>query len=136
MKSSENFAVRLTPFCCAQGIPWGVNYIRAWRKHRGLTGEELGAALDPPASAGTISSYETNKRKASQFRLGQIAAALKTTPGKLLDEPPPLPGSTPVVTMPAEVIDIWDHIPDDRRSQAIALLRVLAERDEDDKAQR
>lgn len=131
MKSSRNFAVSLTPFCGAQGITSRVIYLRQWREHAGFKQEQLGAALDPPASAGTISSYESGKRKMSQRRLAEIAAVLGTTPGKILDEAPPVEGAAPVVAMPAEVIDIWDHIPEDRRSQAIALLRVLSEPDED-----
>jgi transcriptional regulator with XRE-family HTH domain len=130
MKSSENFAACLTPFCEVQGILTPVNYIRAWREHAGLKQDRLGAALNPPASAGTISSYETGKRRVGAVRLEQMAAVLGTTPGKLLDEPPPAPGSK-IVPMSGELVDLWQHILErGRTKEALALLRVIAEPDE------
>jgi transcriptional regulator with XRE-family HTH domain len=128
---AEIFAYSLTPSCSPQGILLRVNYLREWRKHAGLTGDELGARLDPPASAGTISSYETGKRQIGPTRLAQMAEVLGTTPGKLLDEPPPIEGAGKVVPIPAEVVDIWAHISERAKKRAVAMLRVIAEDDED-----
>lgn len=132
------FAVSLTPSCRAQGIMSRVIFLKEWRNHAGLTGDELGALLDPPASAGTISSYETGARNIGAERLAEIARVLGTTPGKILDEAPPLKGATAVVSMPGEVIDLWGKISERARKQAVAMLRVIAETDdgESDKAQR
>lgn len=94
-------------------------FIREWREHRGLTQQELGDALEPQASAGTISAYESGQRNASMDRLRQIASALETTPGRLLDGPPQ-------ANVPAEVINIWDHIPVEHREQAKDILKTFA----------
>jgi transcriptional regulator with XRE-family HTH domain len=137
---AENFAVSLTPSRWPQGIICGVVYLREWRKHAGLTGDELGAMLDPPASAGTISSYETGKRRIGPQRLAQLAEALGTTQGKLLDEPPPIEGAARVVVLPGELIDMWDHFSPRAKKRAVAMLRVIADDDgeegEADQAQR
>jgi transcriptional regulator with XRE-family HTH domain len=94
-------------------------FIREWRAHRGLTGQQLGDLLDPPASAGTISAYESGKREVSMDRLRQIADALKTTPGSILDGPP-------AAVVPAEVISIWDRIPLGDRDHAKDILKTFA----------
>jgi transcriptional regulator with XRE-family HTH domain len=132
---AEIFADSLTPSCRPQGIVSRVIFLREWRKHAGLTGDELGAKLDPPASAGTISSYETGARNIGPDRLAQIAEALGTTPGKILDEPPPLEGSSRVVAMPGEVIDLWGKISERAKKQALAMLKVIADTDESDSDQ-
>jgi transcriptional regulator with XRE-family HTH domain len=134
---AEIFAYSLTPSCSPQGILLRVNYLREWRKHAGLTGDELGARLDPPASAGTISSYETGKRQIGPTRLAQMAEVLGTTPGKLLDEPPPAEGAKVVVPIPADIVDFWAHKSDRLKRQALAMIRALGEtEDDEDTAQR
>ena len=130
MKSSENFAVSLTPFCAQQGILHRVIYLKEWRKRAGLTGEQLGAKLNPPASAGTISSYETGARNIGPERLAELAAILGTTPGKILDEPPPVEGAQQVVAIPAIIVDFWAHQSERAKKQALAMLRVIAESDD------
>lgn len=115
--------------CCAsdafacnpwQNVAMGEKvFIREWREHRGLTQQALGDGLDPPASAGTISSYESGKREVSMDRLRQIADALKTTPGSILDGPPR-------AVVPVEVINIWDRIPFESRDQAKDILKTFA----------
>jgi transcriptional regulator with XRE-family HTH domain len=96
------------------------NFIKAWREHRGLTLQALGDKLEPPASAGTMSAYESGSRNVSMDRLTQIADALGTTPGRLLDGPPE--GS-----VTAEVIQIWDRIADEDREQAKRVLKAFAQ---------
>ena len=133
---AEIFADSLTLSCGRQGIVPRVIYLREWRKHAGLTGEELGAKLDPPASAGTISSYETGARNIGPERLAEIAQVLGTTPGKILDEPPPLDGAGTVVALPADIIDFWAHRSERAKKQALAMLKVIAETDEGESSQR
>jgi transcriptional regulator with XRE-family HTH domain len=96
------------------------NFIKAWREFRGLTLQTLGESIDPPASPGTLSAYESGSRNVSMDRLTQIAEALKTTPGSLLDGPPRS-------VVPAEVISIWDRIPLERRDHARDVLKTFAE---------
>lgn len=64
-------------------------FIEHFRKVRGWTLQRLGEELDPPASAGTIKSYESEERTPSVGRLRDIARALGVTPGALLDGPAP-----------------------------------------------
>jgi transcriptional regulator with XRE-family HTH domain len=94
-------------------------FIKEWRLHRGMTQPQLGEKLDPPASAGTISAYESGKREVSMDRLRQIADALKATPGSLLDGPP-------VAVVPAEVLSIWSRIPVEQRDHARDVLKTFA----------
>lgn len=65
-----------------------MNYIKAWREAAGLTQQELGDSLEPPASAGTISAYESGSRNFSMTRLSAIALSLRTSPALLLGGPP------------------------------------------------
>jgi len=76
-----------------------MNYIKHWRKNRGLTLQALGDRLDPPASAGTIQSYEAGTRDPSLARLNDIARALHVTAGKLLDGPPRIPTESELASM-------------------------------------
>lgn len=135
---AEIFADSLTPSCGPQGILPRMVFLREWRLHAGLTGEQLGAMLDPPASAGTISAYETGARNIGPDRLVQMAQALGTTPGKILDEPPPIEGGKKVVAIPGELIDLWDVMSPHARKQALALMKVIAgtEEGDSDRAQR
>jgi transcriptional regulator with XRE-family HTH domain len=94
-------------------------YIKEWRELRGMTQQDLGDKLDPQASAGTISAYESGARNVSMDRLRQIADALGATPGSLLDGPPR-------AVVPAEVISIWDRIPLSSRDQAKDILKTFA----------
>lgn len=57
-------------------------YFREWRKHRGLTQEQLGERVDMTASS--ISQLETGKQGFTDTTLSAIAWALQTDPGSLL----------------------------------------------------
>lgn len=82
------------------------NHIAALRKLAGKSQDELAASLNPPTTKGTISQYESGKRKPSQDRLTEIARALGCTAGELIDglrSPPsePIPeGAERVVQVP------------------------------------
>lgn len=76
-----------------------MNYIKKWREDRGLTLQALGEAIEPTASAGTISSYESGKRDVSLKRLIEIARVLRVAPGKLLDGPSRFPDTDELASM-------------------------------------
>ena len=62
------------------------HHIRAWRKFRGLTIAELAAKAG--CTPGLISQIERGESHWSQKSLENIAKALETQPGLLLDKPP------------------------------------------------
>lgn len=99
-----------------------MNYIRHYRLAKGLTLQQLGDMLDPIASPGTLSAYESGKRNIGQTRLRQIAEALGVSQGSLLDPPPSNEEEI------SNVIDLWDHIPENRREQAIEVLKTFVDK--------
>jgi len=76
-----------------------MNFIKHWRKTKGLTLQALGEALEPAASAGTVQSYEAGSRDPSLSRLIEIARVLGVSPGKLLDGPPLIPSQAELAGM-------------------------------------
>lgn len=62
------------------------NFIRQWRKHRGLTQEQLAEAVGMTASS--VSQIETGKQGFTDTTLHAIAEALSTTSGNLLSGGP------------------------------------------------
>lgn len=92
------------------------NSIRYWRKRKGMSLEQLGAALpNGSASKGTISAIESGKSKPSLERLYDIAEALEVSMAALLSSPPE-----------AEVIEIWSRIPTDSQDLAKGILSEFA----------
>ncbi|WP_303758381.1 helix-turn-helix domain-containing protein [Sphingobium yanoikuyae] len=63
------------------------NHIATFRKRAGKSQDWLAAALNPATTKGTISQYESGKRKPSQGRLQEIADVLGCTAGELIDGP-------------------------------------------------
>jgi transcriptional regulator with XRE-family HTH domain len=78
----------------------GPNHLKAWREHRGISQEDLAAAVG--ASPGMISMLETSERGLSAKWLRRLAPALDTSPGHLLDLDPG--------EVDNDVIDIWATI--------------------------
>lgn len=66
---------------------WRKTHILEWRKHRGLTQEQLAEAVD--LSPGQISDLEQGLTGYSPESLQALADALKVTRGQLLDQSPP-----------------------------------------------
>ena len=62
------------------------HFIRQWRKHRGLTQEQLASRVDVATS--TISQLETGKQGYSQPMLEALADALGCQPADLLMRDP------------------------------------------------
>jgi transcriptional regulator with XRE-family HTH domain len=89
-------------------------YIREWRKHRGLTLEQLGERLDLTASH--LSMLERRERPYTQEILEAIAEALMTDPASLLMRDP---------TKGDAIWSIWDQASEGERVQIEAVARAL-----------
>lgn len=72
--------------------PW---FLREWRKHRGLTQEELAERID--STKATISRMETGAAPYSQPFLEACADALDCHPADLITSPPAEAGPREVV---------------------------------------
>lgn len=93
------------------------NHLKAWRKHRHMTQQQLADAIEPPTTKQVIQAIETGQRGLSDKWLRRLAPALGTSPGFLLDYAPDDIDSEYV----REALDV----PTDRRAEAVAILRVL-----------
>jgi len=89
--------------------------LRAWRKFRHMTLEEVADAVD--TTKAVIQQLETGKITLSQKWLDRIAPVLNTTPGYLLDHDPN--------DLPTAVLDTWASIPEENRAQALAVLETF-----------
>jgi transcriptional regulator with XRE-family HTH domain len=92
------------------------NYIRPWRKHRGLTLEQLAERLHMHHSA--LSKIERGKRPYNQDLLERIAEELSCEPVDLLIRNP---------LEPEAVWSIWDRIAPADRDTARRILEQLAQ---------
>lgn len=90
-------------------------YLREWRKHRGLTQQQLADRLDIDRTI--VSKIETGKLEYSQHFLEAAADALMCEPADLLVRDP---------TAPEPIWSIWDRIPANDRPKAIAVLQALS----------
>ncbi|RVH87765.1 XRE family transcriptional regulator [Sinorhizobium meliloti] len=93
------------------------HYIRQWRKHRGLTQEQLASRMDVATS--TISQLETGKQGYSQPMLENLADALGCQPADLLMRDPLREGSV------WSIEDQLRSVPMERRNQIIAVVETL-----------
>lgn len=66
------------------------HFLKEWREKRGFTQERLGERID--RSHATVQRIESRQVALTQPVLDQLARVLKTTRGKILDEPPPADG--------------------------------------------
>jgi transcriptional regulator with XRE-family HTH domain len=92
-------------------------YIRDWRKHRGLTLEQLAELAGLTASS--ISQLEIGRMGYSRESLERLADALDAEPGDLLSRPPTQ--GDPVAGMLADVSP-------EERERIIDVIRVLTAR--------
>ena len=100
------------------------NYIRAWRKYRGLSQDKLIDRVVERTgkfSKTSLSRLENGKQAYTQNTLEALAWALSCEPADLLTRDPEAPE--------AEVIDILARLSPDARRQATAILRALVETD-------
>jgi transcriptional regulator with XRE-family HTH domain len=93
------------------------HFIRQWRKHRGLTQEQLASRLDVAVSS--ISQLENGKQGYSQPMLEAIADALNCEPADLLMRDP---------TMKSAIWSIQDQLakaPPERQQEILNVVAVL-----------
>ena len=89
-------------------------FLREWRKHRGITQEQLAERLDIDRTI--ISKIETGKLDYHQHFLEAAAAALACEPADLLVRDP---------TGPDAIWSIWDRIPQADQPKARAVLQAF-----------
>jgi transcriptional regulator with XRE-family HTH domain len=82
------------------------NKIKAWRKHRGKTQEQLAEALG--ISVGHLSRIESGEREYMQSLLEAAAEYLETDPASLLMRDP---------SAPENIWSLWDHASIGERQQ-------------------
>jgi transcriptional regulator with XRE-family HTH domain len=99
------------------------HFIRAWRKHRHLTQEQLASRVE--MSTASISQLENGHQGYSQSTLEALAEALSCQPGDLLMRDP---------TVGEAAWSLLDSLKPETRRQALAMLRALKESDEAEKA--
>lgn len=90
-------------------------YLRAWRKFRHLTLEEVAEAVG--TTKAVIQQLETGRMTLSQKWLAKIAPVLGTTPGFLLDHSPE--------DLPTSVLETWAAIPEADRPRALQVLQAF-----------
>jgi transcriptional regulator with XRE-family HTH domain len=93
------------------------HFIKAWRKHRGLTQEQLASRIE--AAVSTISQLETGKQGYSQPMLESLAGALDCQPADLLMRDP---------SRDKAVWSIEEQLkkaPPDRQVQIIAVVETM-----------
>ena len=91
------------------------NYLRQWREFRGLSQDDLAAAIDTTKSV--VSLLENEKRPLSSKWLRRIAEALNTRPGYILDHDPH--------EVDKDIFELWSRLSDAERGQAANVLRAL-----------
>lgn len=95
----------------------GPNNLKAWREHRGMTQEDLAAAVVPPTTATMISMLETGDRGLSAKWLRRLGDALKVSPGHLLDHNPN--------NLPTDILEIWMSADASQRRQITEIAKAL-----------
>lgn len=91
------------------------NHLRAWRKYRHMTLDEVAAAVG--TTKAVIQQLEVGRMSLSHKWLVKIAPVLGTTPGMLLDHDPN--------DLPTSVLETWAAIPSEDQPRALEMLRVF-----------
>ena len=90
------------------------HYFREWRKHRGLTQEQLAERIGITRSY--LTKIERGDRRYDQPFLEAAADALRCDAGDLIMRDP---------LQPESLWTIWDQLGPTERVQAIAIIRAL-----------
>lgn len=105
------------------GMAENRTYLRQWRRHRGLTQEQVLLRLAEfdddriPRTAASLSRIETGAQIYTQRILEALAEVYDTTPAGLLGRDP---------TKEGEVVDLLARLSDADRMRAIAMIDGLA----------
>lgn len=97
-------------------------YFKKWRKHRGLTQEQvvdqLSAMDDPliPQTTASLSRLENGKQTYTQRILEALAEVYGCEPDQLLGRDPSKEG---------EVIDLWGQLNERQQRQALAVIDAI-----------
>lgn len=90
------------------------HFIKSWRKHRGLTQEQLAERVGVDRSY--VNKIENFKKRYDQPFLEAAATALMCEPADLIMRDP---------SDPAAIWTIWDQIPATERDQAAKVLQTF-----------
>ena len=108
---------------CSTIAAMAVNhYLKEWRKHSGLTQEQVVGRLEAfddtllPTTAASLSRLENGKQPYSERVLEALADVYNTTPGHLLENNPDKEG---------EVIDFIARLNAKQRQQVIAFVTAI-----------
>jgi transcriptional regulator with XRE-family HTH domain len=93
------------------------NHLRAWREKANLTQAQLAEMAG--TKAGVISELESGRTQLGDKWLRRLAPLLGTRPGALLDHDPD--------SLPADILEIWATIPEEKQEDARRILRALGE---------
>ena len=93
-------------------------YMKEWRKFRGYTQQDVADALGF-TNKGYVSQLESGQRRYNQDHLDGMAKLFECTPADILSVNPYDPTPT------AEIVNIWDRIPEKSRDEAQRMLRSL-----------
>lgn len=91
------------------------NFLRAWREFRRMSERELATAAGTTESV--VKELERSKERLSSKWLRQLATALNTTEGLLAERDPK--------EIRPELLEAWSDIPEEKRDDALAMLRAL-----------
>jgi transcriptional regulator with XRE-family HTH domain len=90
------------------------HYIKQWRKHRGLTQEQLAERIGIARSY--LTKIERGARRYDQPFLEAAAEALRCAPADLIMRDP---------TEPESIWSIWEQLSPPERVQAMAVIRAI-----------
>ncbi|MED5549030.1 MAG: helix-turn-helix transcriptional regulator [Pseudomonadota bacterium] len=91
-------------------------YLKQWRKHRGLTQQQLAEAIG--MTKGYISNLETGEKRYNEDLLEDFARVLRCEPWELV-------ARNPLDDSSAEIVSIWDHIDTSQRKLALDVLKTF-----------
>lgn len=100
-------------------------YMKEWRKFCGFTQQDVADALGF-SNKGYVSQLESGQRRYNQDHLDGMAKLFGCSPAEILSVNPYEP--KPV----AEIVNIWDRIPETSRDEAQRMLKSLAKDGTDD----
>ena len=99
------------------------HFIREWRKHRGLTLEQLGERVG--VTAGALSQLERGEVNYTQPMLEALAEELKTTPGSLVSWPPEKDSGRAVQPVKTPLHELADQVSPEDAERVLQMARIM-----------